>query len=317
MVESEGELFPARPDSPRPHRDKLEGLLNNSKLPPGDLETVRQTIVRYEEWIEAMHRLELEGDEKVEALVGLLNEYKSFVELELIWDSEDDFLFRQRGQLKLDNSVIEEFLPRLVDPDIVPALGGKTYASGPKKTFSAAYFTATLAGPSKGVGLRLRTKDQDFTVGRTAYLRSSFDSAFTSKATETHEVYLAFVAAECKTNLDKTMFQEAVATAHDLKVAVTGSRYYVLCEWLDMTPISTRPTDIDEVIILRGKRMGSGIRSEYSSGAARKRSRDRYASFLAENPIRYSSILRFVDHMRSLFDASEPEGEDVVERGYF
>jgi hypothetical protein len=100
-------------------------------------------------------------------------------------------------------------------------------------------------------------------VGRTAYLQSSLDPGFSPRATETYEVYLAFVAAECKTNLDKTIFQEAVATAHDLKVAVPGSRYYVLCEWLDMTPIGTRPTDIDEVIILRGKRVGSGLRKAY------------------------------------------------------
>src|SRR5258707_5790168 len=44
---------------------------------------------------------------------------------------------------------------------------------------------------------------------------------------------------------DKTMFQEACATAHDTKSAVAGAKYYLLCEWLDMTPVSTAPTDID------------------------------------------------------------------------
>ncbi|MDY7004688.1 MAG: Bpu10I family restriction endonuclease [Cyanobacteriota bacterium] len=34
------------------------------------------------------------------------------------------------------------------------------------------------------------------------------------------ESHIGYVCAECKTNLDKTMFQEAVATSRDLKKAV-------------------------------------------------------------------------------------------------
>lgn len=317
MVDDEAELSPIKPESPTPHRDMLEKLLTNRKLPEADLNSVRQTIHRYGAWVQAMDRIEAKGDEKVEALVRLLNEYKNFVELELIWDSEADFLFRQRGQLKLASSVIEEFLPRLANPDIVPSLEGKTYTRGPKTTFSAAYFSPTLTGSSRGVGLKLQTKDQDFTVGQTAYLRSSFDAEFPLSKTETHKVYLAFIAAECKTNLDKSMFQGIAAAAHDLKVAIPGSKYYVLCEWLDMAPVDTRPTDIDEVIILRGKRMSADDRSGLASRETRRRKRDWYANYLAKHPIKYSSVLRFANHIRSLFDNSEPEGEDIVERGYF
>ncbi len=310
-------MLPVDPESPTPHRDKLRELLNNRKLPDEDRESVQQAIQRYDEWIGSMDAVALEGDEKVEALVDVLNEYKRFIELEVIWDSEADFLFRQRGQLKLDNSIIEEFLPRLVDPAIIPALEGTSYVSGPRSTFSAAYFTATITGVPKGAGLQVRRKNQDFTVSRAAYLQASFDAEFPPEDTVTHKVYLAFVAAECKTNLDKTMFQEAVATAHDLKVAVPGSRYYLLCEWLDMTPISTQPTDIDEVIILRGKRIASNRRSQFSSSKARKEARDWYANHLEENPIRSDRVLRLVEHMRSLFSEVQPESEDVLERGYF
>lgn len=317
LVDDEAGVSPVNPESPTPHRDMLEKLLSNRKLPEGDLNSVRQTIRRYEAWTQAMDRIEAKGDQKVEALVRLLNEYKNSVELELIWDSEADFLFRQRGQLKLASSVLEEFLPRLADPDIIPSLEGKTYTRGPKTTFSAAYFTTTLTEPSKGVGLKLQTKDQDFTVGKTAYLRSSFDAEFPPDKTKTDKVYLAFIAAECKTNLDKSMFQGIAVAAHDLKVAIPGSKYYVLCEWLDMTPVDTRPTDIDEVIILRGKRMSAEDRSGLASRETRSRKREWYANYLVEYPIKYSRVLRFVKHMRSLFDDSEPEGEDIVERGYF
>jgi hypothetical protein len=51
------------------------------------------------------------------------------------------------------------------------------------------------------------------------------------------ESNLGYVCAECKTNLDKTMFQEAVATSRDLKIAVPNSLYFLICEFLDMTPL--------------------------------------------------------------------------------
>ncbi|MCF2434587.1 Bpu10I family restriction endonuclease [Streptomyces thinghirensis] len=99
------------------------------------------------------------------------------------------------------------------------------------------------------------------------------------------------------------MFQEASATSHDLKVAVPAARYYLICEYLDMTPISTAGTDIDEVLILRGKRLGSHKRKAYSSATNRKRLRSEYVDYIEANPIRYDVVQRFVDHLKSLFEA--------------
>ena len=50
----------------------------------------------------------------VEKLVDATNLYKKFIELDLIFDSPENFLYRQKGQLKLDNTILEEFLPQLV-----------------------------------------------------------------------------------------------------------------------------------------------------------------------------------------------------------
>jgi len=295
-----------------PHRAKLAGLLKNKKLPPSDKQRVQEALGRYEDWVAAMRSLDSEGDERVEELVRLMNDYKRYVELEVIWDSDHEFLFRQRGQLKIDNSIIEEFLPYLADERMVPDLKDTEYVSGPYKTFSSAYFTATLTNAAKGGGLETRTKDQDFTVGRTAHLRASFDPAFPPAATVTERIYLAFVAAECKTNLDKTMFQEAVSTARDIRTAIPGSRYYLLCEWLDMTPISTESTDISEAIILRGRRLGADQRSGLADPETRRERRDWYERFLAEHPIRDDRILRFVGHLRTLFKPAEVDEGSVA-----
>ncbi len=114
------------------------------------------------------------------------------------------------------------------------------------------------------------------------------------------------------------MFQEAVASAHDTKAAVTGSKYYLLCEWLDMTPQSTAPTDIDEVIILRKqKRMASNVREGFSTFAGRKAGRDGFIRFLQDNPFNPKMFLRFVNHLTGLFGIDKPEENNVLKQGYF
>ena len=114
------------------------------------------------------------------------------------------------------------------------------------------------------------------------------------------------------------MFQEACATAHDTKSAVAGARYYLLCEWLDMSPQSTAPTDIDEIIILRkAKRMNSNVRTHYSTFAKRKQRRKEYLDFLVSNPFRAEMFDRFLTHIQELIRNEQPEESSVLDIGYF
>ncbi len=218
---------------------------------------IEQAIQRYHEWIKTLDAVTGKNPQKrLERLVALLNEYRLWVDVELIFDSEDNFLYRQKGQLKLDNSIIEEFLPRLMHPSILPEIASFDVAVGPARCFSALYFESSLDVPQFGGGMTVRTKAQDFAISKKLYLKAAHGPDF--KDAVTKDMFIAYVVSECKTNLDKTMFQEACATAHDVKSAVSGARYYLLCEWLDMTPVSTAATEVDEVIILRkSKRLGS------------------------------------------------------------
>ena len=89
---------------PTPHGDKLEALLRNNKLPGGDREQIERAIKRYRKWLESLTGIPSGGGDVTEP-VRVLNEYRSFLDLEVVFDSQDDFLYRQKGQLKLDNSV--------------------------------------------------------------------------------------------------------------------------------------------------------------------------------------------------------------------
>jgi hypothetical protein len=90
--------------NPTPHFEKLTAALQNEKLPARDKPRIEATIERYHAWLKKLDEAYKEGDSsKVLAkLVALLNEYKLHVDVELIFDSEDDFLYRQKGQFKLD-----------------------------------------------------------------------------------------------------------------------------------------------------------------------------------------------------------------------
>jgi hypothetical protein len=124
------------------------------------------------------------------------------------------------------------------------------------------------------------------------------------------------MAIECKTNLDKTMFQEASATALDMKTSVPAAKYYLLCEWLDMTPISSSVTAIDEVIILRkAKRLPSNIRNSFNTRAGRSQYRAFYEDYLRSHPFHVDMFSRIAGHVLKLISSS-PE-DDALERGHF
>ncbi|NQV17023.1 MAG: Bpu10I family restriction endonuclease [Armatimonadetes bacterium] len=308
---------------PTPHLDKLNKTLENSKLPESDIPQVKETIEYYKKWIENLKNLSTaeialatteEENRLISKMTNLLQDYKNYVELKLIFESNNDFLYRQKGQLKLDNSIIEEFIPYLIYPFITDDLKTE-FNIGPKKCFSSMYFTGSFNTAIDGGGMKIRNKDQDFSISRKVYLKSSLKSDFSES--NSINIYLAHIAAELKTNLDKTMFQEASATAHDVKMSVSGAKYFLLCDWLDMTPISTAATDINEVIILRGKRISSNIRKHFSSVKGRKDSFDNYKRYLEENPYRSESFIRFKDHIISSFNDENPIEESVLERGYF
>lgn len=302
---------------PTPHLEKLTAALENDKLPRQDKSRIEAATKRYRTWVRQLGQVSgNSNDEIVGRMVSLLNEYRMFLDLEIIFDSQQDFLYRQKGQLKLDNSVLEEFLPHLVSRCQIPGLDLSGIGLGPMTAFSAVYFTSGLDTQLPGGGLHVRTKDQDFAIGKRLFLQASHDQTF--REAISRDFFLGYVVAECKTNLDKTMFQEACATAHDTKSAVTGAKYYLLCEWLDMTPQSTVSTDIDEVLILRkAKRLSSNVRSAFGSSAGRKNNRQAYLEFLSEHPFHPQMFLRLVTHIAGLLNSDAPDENDVLNDGYF
>lgn len=302
------------------HGEKIVSAIQSNKMPVKDVPRLEMALQRYDEWIEKLKGINAETvNELVEKLVTELNTYKNYIDINLIFDSEEDFLYRQKGQLKLDNTVIEEFMPIFVKKCVEKVEENcDIEISSQIPTFSSVYFASSLSNPNIGGGINIKTKDQDFSMSRKLYLQSSYDPQFNPEKTVKLETHLGYVLAEMKTNLDKTMFQEASATAHDIKQAVTGAKYYLLCDYLDMTPISTTTTDIDEILILRkAKRISSNIRKEFSTKIGREKWRPWYTEYLMNNPYSVDMFKRFINHIFSQMSNEELIEESVLEVGYF
>lgn len=299
---------------PTPHGDKLLALLNNEKLPANDRPRVAQSLEHYQNWLKHTKLASGTVEEKVVSMIGLLNDYKRYIDLDLIFDSSDNFLYRQKGQLKLDNTIMEEFLPLLVALTLFNVKSDYNLTFGPTTCFSGIRFESSIGPPPIGGGMQIRAKDHDFAISRSLYIQTSHQADFENSIIK--ETHIAYIAAECKTNLDKTMFQEASSTASDVKLAVPGAKYYLLCEWLDMTPISTGSTAIDEILILRkAKRLSSNVRKEFSTIAGRRKNRDMFVEFLDGNPFSSDTFTRFLAHVSQLIQHDSEN--DVLVRGYF
>ena len=256
------------------------------------------------------------GKDLIEPLVNSVNSYKNAIDLDLVFDSPEDFLYRQKGQLKLDNTVIEEFLPWLVGRVFSDRLAGQSLLLGPANAFSHVRFESGVLDALPGAGMVVRSKDHDFALARPLYLKSSHFSDY-RHSSEAH-TGIAYLAAEIKTNLDKTMFQEASATARDLKLALPNSRYLLLAEWLDMTPINAAVTAIEEVIVLRkAKRLGADVRRGFSTVAGRGANRARLRDHLTQHPLAASSLRRFLSHIERILGDRDASENDILQRGWF
>ena len=214
---------------------------------------------------------------------------------------------------------VEEFLPVLVCKGLdLKAIDNDIDITPQTPTFSSVHFNSSLSNSAVGGGLTIKTKDQDFALSRKLYIKSSYSEGFDADKTVTIATNLGYILAEIKTNLDKTMFQEASATARDIKLAVSGAKYFLLCDFLDMTPISSATTDIDEILVLRkAKRVSSNVRAKYSTFEGRKLSRNGYVKYLKDNPYVSDVFLRFVEHILAQFNNETLVEEDVLNFGYF
>lgn len=290
------------------HKEKLEAALQNPKA-KDDYPILQEALKAYSSWIKKMGKMKSEGDALLKDMISALNDYKDYLEVDLIAKKGSNFLKRQKGQLKLDNSVLEEFLPHLVDKRIIHNLPTNFELEAESKTsFMSLSFSPTSIKTLDVPNVILKEKDQDFAIGKSLYYKFSSDENFSNEKTTQGALFLAVLATECKVNYDKTMFQECAATAERLKQGCPVSKYYTLVEYLDMSPEDTRLTSIDNVFLLRhAKRLPYEKRNIYEEVKSQHR----------DYPISYDVMKLYVSEIQKFVDATWYDPDAALKRGSF
>lgn len=292
-----------------PHKNKLLEALSNPKLPEEDKPLLNEALVEYNKWIADTKALTTTGDQLVKDMLEKLNKYKDFLEVDVIAARGSAFLKRQKGQLKLDNSIMEEFLPYLIDPRIINNLPTEyTLEAGSMTSFMSLSFTPKDIKDLKIPRVTIKDKDQDFALGRSVYYQFSTDKDFDSTKTVKGETFLSVLAVECKVNFDKSMFQECCGTAGRLKQGCPMSKYFTMVEYLDMTPEDTRLTSVDNVFLIRkAHRLPPNKRDKLEE--IRKIHQD--------FPICFDSIKKYLDAVQEFIDSTWYDPDGALERGSF
>lgn len=295
--------------SSTPHKEKLVAAIQNPKCSLKDVGLLKDALRAYEEWIAKLCGLRSMGKQRIGEMTQLLNAYKDFLEVDLIAKRGSPFMKRQKGQLKLDSSIIEEFLVHLVSDRVLTGLPKFSLEVGPQTAFMSLAFTPpSLSALGDKPAVALKEKDTDFALGKAVHFQFSTESSFPVGQTTQGKIVLAVLAAECKINLDKTMFQEAAGTAARFKQGCPTSRYYLVVEYLDMEPEDCRLTAIDNVFLLRhARRLPFEKRSLYAEV------RRQHMEF----PIAPEVMGRFAGELQGFIDAVWYDAGKALQRGSF
>jgi hypothetical protein len=302
------------------HGKKLISLLSNDRVCQTDKKNVEKAIELYEKSIGDINDDTSDNiGQIVNNFTETLNVYKFFIEFNLIFMSDKDFLYRQKGQLKLDNSITEEFISLLTNKCIAIKYPELDIHIAPQiQTYSSLHFDTSMKRVLIAGGLTVKEKNQDFSLSRKIYIKASHSKDFDEIHTKILETNIGYIVAEFKTNLDKTMFQEAIMTAHDVKNAVYGAKYFLVCDYLDMPPFSSNLTDIDEILILRkARRISNNIRQEFNTYLGRQTNKNYFAKFLSDNPYSKAIISRLIDHIMNFIATDGLTEEEILNNGYF
>lgn len=306
---SAGDSQPSIVTAGTPHLDKLRAAISNPIL-AGDIPLLHEATQLYHDWISRMNLLNTQGKQRVRDMVELLNQYKDALEVELVMKRGSALMRRQRGQLKLDNSILEEFLVYLVNPSVLQGLGATKFVTGPQANafMSLSFVPRTFSSLTQRPEPVIKVKAQDFVMGGEIYYKFSSDATFAPAGTKSGSFVLAVFAAECKINLDKTMFQEASWTAARLKMGCPVAQYFLIAEFLDMTPEDPRLTAIDNVFILRrATRLPAHKRGNPAEVEAYRKL----------HPIDSAVVWSFVEELQTLVSTALYDPSSVLSKGSF
>jgi len=228
------------------HGTNIDNKIKKVKNPQNK-KLLKEIKQRYDKWKRG--NLEITGISKsnIEKKVRLLNNYKNFI-------GQPKFK-KEKGrttgfvhQDKLHSTVIEEFLYYLFKD--ISELKNKHINFGPTKAYSNLYFAPhNIDAFEECSNIVIDTKNQDFSISREVIVKSRVSN---NKNWQRRTIKVPVVSIECKTYLDRTMYEGSVSTAEKIKKGNPYCIFLIVTETYEVS-LEVEPglSSIDQIYVLR------------------------------------------------------------------
>jgi len=180
------------------HKIKIEKQSKNKKL-------LNEIKLKYFEW--KKENLKIIGTTRndIKRKVGLLNNYKSFID-QPKFKKEKGSKYGFTSQSQLHSSVIEEFMYYLFKD--IDKLTNKHIYWGRTQAYTNLYFAPpSIDEFEESSNIVINVKNQDFSISKEVILKSRVSN---NENWQENKIYVPIVSIECKTYLDKTMYEGSV-----------------------------------------------------------------------------------------------------------
>ncbi|MFQ6032481.1 MAG: Bpu10I family restriction endonuclease, partial [Candidatus Zixiibacteriota bacterium] len=228
------------------HGDNIENKVRTEKEAKNQ-ELLREIKEKYLIW--KKDNLKIIGTEKPDIIkrVKLLNDYKDFIDRPK-FRKEKGRRYGFAFQSKLHATVIEEFLYYLFKD--IRKLKDKNIDFGPTQAYSNLYFAPpNINGFEESSNIVINVKDQDFSISKEVILKSRVSN---SENWQESKIHVPIVSIECKTYLDKTMFEGSVSTAEKIKKGNPYCIFLIVTETYEVSlDVDPKYSAIDQIYVLR------------------------------------------------------------------
>lgn len=228
------------------HGDNLEHKIRAERN-PRNKRFLREIKNKYLEWKQENMKLTGTGDADIKNKVKLLNEYKAFIN-QPRFRKEAGNRYGFTSQSQLHSSVLEEFMFYLFKD--IKKLANKHINWGRTKAYTNLYFAPpSIDKLEESSNIVINVKDQDFSVSKEIILKSRVSN---NENWQESAIYVPIVSIECKTYLDKTMYEGSVSTAEKIKRGNPYCIFLIVTETYEVSlDVDPKYSLIDQIYVLR------------------------------------------------------------------
>jgi len=222
------------------YKIRVEKRLENKKL----LDEIK---IKYHKWKEDNLKITGTTKEDIKEKVKLLNIYKTFIDQpEFKKESGNKYGFTSQSQLH--SSVIEEFMYYLFKD--IGKLTNKHIYWGRTQAYTNLYFAPpSIDAFEESSNIVINVKNQDFSISKEVILKSRVSN---NENWQENKIYVPIVSIECKTYLDKTMYEGSVSTAEKIKRGNPYCIFLIVTETYEVSlDVDPKYSSIDQIYVLR------------------------------------------------------------------